>query len=234
MIRKICENIWIKDSHFKALGCKGSTRMTIVKSAQGLLIHSPVAINNAERDEINALGDVAHIVAPNLFHHMHFTDCAQMFPHATCWAPEGLAHKISNLPAHKILDATKPIIDNGELLQLEMNGHKINETLFFHAASATLITADFIYNYRAEQNTVEKLLFKLLNCYDKITVPFYHALSIADKSSFSSSLNAIYNLPVKRIIMSHGRIIESPDAALAFKSAWAKISKRLNKAKNHH
>lgn len=228
MIKNISQNIWVKESHFKALGCKGSTRMTLIKTTQGLLIHSPVNLDDAEINEINTIGKVTHIVAPNLFHHMYFAQCAEIFPDATCWAPQGLAQKTSYLPAHKILDATKPIFNKDELRQLEMNGHKLNETIFFHPASATLITADFIYNYRAEQHTAEKLFFRLLNCYDKVAVPFYHSMSITDKPIFSQSLTDIYNLPIKRIIMSHGRIIESPQAAEQFKSAWKKISNRLN------
>lgn len=222
MLQKIDHNLWVKDSYFKALGCKASTRMTIINSSKGLWVHSPVAITAAEIAEIKSIGEVFAIVAPNLFHHMHFAEFSSHFPQATCWAAQGLADKIANLPKHQILDDSKPIFIDSEISQLQMNGHKLNETLFFHTASSSLITADFIYNYQAEQYNAEKFLFWLLGCYGKAAVPFYHASSIVEKPKLLHNLNAISNLPIKRIIMSHGRIIEANDAAKIFAKAWHK------------
>lgn len=228
MMKQIDQNIWVKDSYFLALGCKGSTRMTIVKTEQGLLIHSPVELSDADIEQINTLGNVSHIVAPNLFHHMHFAACANAFPQATCWAAQGLQQKIDGLPTHKILDSSTPIFPADQLQQIEIGGHKLNETAFFHRASSTLITADFLYNYRAEQYKAEKLFFFLLGCYGRIAVPFYHFFSITNNQAFLHSLETIINLPIKRIIMSHGRIVENQYAADLFQTAWAKFLNRHN------
>lgn len=224
MLIKIDKNIWIKDSYFKSIGCKGSTRMTIVKTSDGLLIHSPVDLTIAEVQQINKLGDVCAIVAPNLFHYMQFAACAQHFQNATCWAAEGLADKVNNLPKHHVLDNQNPIFENDQVLQFQIQGHKLNETIFFHQASNTLITADFLYNYQAEQFRTEKLFFRLLGCYGKPAIPFYHSLSISNKAQFSKSLGELFKLDIKRIIMSHGRIIETPSATHILKSAWKKYT----------
>ncbi|MGL1921163.1 MAG: DUF4336 domain-containing protein [Hyphomicrobiales bacterium] len=229
MIRNIDKDLWVKESHFMALGCKGSTRMTILKTSQGLLIHSPVTLTNEDIEQINALGKVAHIVAPNLFHHIHFAKCATIFPDAKCWAAKGLGEKLENAPVHSQLAASQPIFDNDELVQIDILGHKLNETVFYHTASSTLITADFLYNYQSEQNTAEKLFFRALNCYGKPAVPFYHAMAVFNKRDFLISLKQISELPFTRVIMSHGRIIESDEAGNMFNSAWARTIHRLNR-----
>uniref|UniRef100_A0A2A4YV28 DUF4336 domain-containing protein n=1 Tax=OCS116 cluster bacterium TaxID=2030921 RepID=A0A2A4YV28_9PROT len=225
MIEKLDEYIWVKDSHFRALGCKGSIRMTIVKTSKGLLIYSPVLISFEEVEQINAIGEVFAIVAPNLFHHMYFVEFVLHFPNATCWVPEGLAEKVNHLPMHKNLDVQKPIFATNEVQQMEVNGHNLNETVFYHTASQTLITADFLYNYQAEQHWGEKIFFWLLGCYGKVAVPFYHALGILNKPLFSQSLSHIFKLPMRRVIMSHGRILNAENAEKLFEAAWAKILK---------
>lgn len=226
MIRKIDENLWVLDSHFVALGCKGSIRMTIVKTAQGLLLHSPVDLSPADIKDIDALGEVKHIIAPNLFHHMHFATCAKHFPSATCWTAQGLAEKVKNLPLHKILNASTPIFDSDDISQIEIYGHKLKETVFFHHATSTLITADFLYNYQAEQYWAEKIFFWLLLCYGRVAIPFYHYLAIEDTVSFNTSLLKILDLPTKRIIMSHGRIVEHANASYIFEAAWKRVLRR--------
>ena len=48
---------------------------------------------------IRALGPVAAIVAPNLYHHLHLRDAIAAFPDARVFVPEGLAEKIGAIPA---------------------------------------------------------------------------------------------------------------------------------------
>ncbi|MGH9806453.1 MAG: hypothetical protein ACRD9W_04205, partial [Terriglobia bacterium] len=47
-------------------------RMTVIRIASGqLMLHSPCQITPAIANEISALGQVAHIVAPGNFHHLN-------------------------------------------------------------------------------------------------------------------------------------------------------------------
>ena len=57
-IKKIDEGVWCLESYFLSLGCRGSLRMTILKTQSGLLLYSPVALNAEHVASIRALGKV--------------------------------------------------------------------------------------------------------------------------------------------------------------------------------
>lgn len=221
-LRKIDENIWVVDDSFVILGVKGSARMTIVRFGDGqLFIHSPTMIDDQLSDQIEALGAVAHIVAPNLFHHLFFMACAKRFPNAQCWAPKGLGEKLKGeLPDHQLLDDGNPVVSSGELEQIALKGHGIRETVFFHAPSKTLITADMIYHYQGDQYPSETLFFRLVAKFGELSLPFYHKFAAGDKSVFLAGIERAKAWPFERIIMSHGAIYEGIAAREKFAQAW--------------
>lgn len=104
-------------------------------------------------------------------------------------------------------------------------GHKLHETILFHRPSGTLITADLLYNYQSEQFRAEKIFFGLLGCYGSPTVAFYHRFAIKNKAAVSALINQVTTWPIRRIIMSHGRIIEGKDVTQQFTNAWRKFVK---------
>jgi hypothetical protein len=81
-LQKLDAGLWILNSHFRALGCKASIRMTVLETADGLLLHSPVALDGEDLASIRALGEVHAVIAPNLYHHFHFRPAALNFPTA--------------------------------------------------------------------------------------------------------------------------------------------------------
>ena len=81
-IKKIDDDVWCLESYFLSLGCRGSLRMTILKTQSGLLLYSPVTLNAENIAYIRALGTVKDIVAPNLFLHMYLRQCVAAFPDA--------------------------------------------------------------------------------------------------------------------------------------------------------
>lgn len=224
-MKKIDTDLWVWESYFTSIGCKGSTRMTIIRNKNELFIHSPIALKDTDYEFLKSLGNVKHVVAPNLMHHMYLRDFHAQFPDAQYWLPEGLEKKIGDFPSHKILDDNDPVLSTDFLLQCRFDGHKINETVFFHIPTSTLITADLLYNYRAEQYTAEKIFFWLIGSYGKPTVPFYHKYALKEKNAVTRFLGKVARWPAKRIIMSHGNIIENESAPEILRSAWMKFDK---------
>src|SRR3546814_2721760 len=68
------------------------TRMTVVRLAGGRLwVHSPIAPDTVLFEAIDALGDVAWLVAPNSLHYWYVTDWQRRYPVARTLAVPGLA-----------------------------------------------------------------------------------------------------------------------------------------------
>lgn len=224
-IKRIDEGVWCLESYFLSLGCRGSLRMTILKTQSGLLLYSPVALDDDIVASIRALGRVTHIVAPNLMHHMYLKQCVATFPEANCWIPEGLIEKIGSVDGTKIISPNTLFGNDRGIKTFTLTGHHIQETMIYHEPSRTLLTADLLYNYQAEQYPAEKLFFWMIGNYGRPNVAFYHRFSVKDKSSIQSMIDTITRWPINRIIMSHGRIVESADASTIFADAWKSFAK---------
>lgn len=68
--------------------------MTIVRLNSGaLLLHSPVRLTEDLGKELDALGQVKYVVAPNKFHHLHVGDYVRAYPGAEFYAASGLPEK---------------------------------------------------------------------------------------------------------------------------------------------
>src|SRR3954468_16452764 len=64
------DGIWICAAPVRFLGLRLTSTMTVLRlSDGGLLLTSPVAMTPERRLAVEALGRVAHLYAPNLFHH---------------------------------------------------------------------------------------------------------------------------------------------------------------------
>lgn len=216
--------LWCLDSHFVTWGCKGSLRMTVIATPKGLILYSPVALSEAHVAQIQtlgaAIGGVWAIIAPNLFHHFYLRACMAHFPAARVFVPDGLAAKIG--PIDGAEDMT--CFDAGdEVTSCTVSGHRLNETVLFHHPTGTLVTADLLYNYQAEHFTAEKLFFRLIGCYGQPAVAPYHRLAIRDAAEVRRALTVIRQWPVRRIIMSHGRILDSASAGEVFAAVWGRI-----------
>lgn len=217
---KLTNGVWILNSYFKAFGCKGSIRMTVLQTAESLLLHSPVRLGEPEVRAINRLGDVHAIIAPNLFHHKFLRDCASIFPSARLLMPEGLEAKIGPVPGAEVMGPGLRF--PSEIAHLTVDWHRyLKETLLFHRPSRTLVTADLLYNYHREQHLGERIFFRLIGCYGAPKVAFYHRFSIREKVAVREMVGWVESLQPRRIIMSHGRIVEGDDASALFARAWA-------------
>src|SRR5262245_17079418 len=83
----------------------GGVRMPLCSTVirlpdRSLLLYSPIAFDAALAAEVDALGDVAYIFAPNLLHHLHVGAAATRWPRARIYGAPGLAAKRPDLTFH--------------------------------------------------------------------------------------------------------------------------------------
>ena len=107
------------------------------------------------RSEVEALGPVAHLVAPNWIHYAYVQDWANLWPEARTWAAPGVAERAAKhgVPGdfEQTLRQEPPPDWAGEIDQMIVRGSDIHrEAVFFHCASRTLILTDLIENFERE------------------------------------------------------------------------------------
>ena len=77
MVREIADRLWVAERPLRFLGLEVGSRMTIARLDDGSLwLHSPVALDDDLRRQVEDLGIPRYAVAPNRFHHMALTDWA--------------------------------------------------------------------------------------------------------------------------------------------------------------
>lgn len=125
------------------------TRMVVVRLADGgLWVWSPVALTEELRRDVDALGPVRHLVAPNKLHHLFLRDWLETYPRAQAWGEPAVVTKRADVPFAGTLGDTPPAAWAGELDQAWFRGSVLlNEVAFFHRASATAIVADLAQTF---------------------------------------------------------------------------------------
>ena len=94
ILEQVGEDIWVVDGpEILFLGLTLGTRMTVVRLGEELWVHSPVSITNEMEAEIERLGKVRYIVAPNRYHHIFLPEWRSKFPEAGIFAAPGLTEK---------------------------------------------------------------------------------------------------------------------------------------------
>ncbi|MBB4839964.1 hypothetical protein HNP52_003056 [Sphingomonas kyeonggiensis] len=223
-LQQVATDIWCLDSHFRALGCKGSLRMSVVATSQGLVLYSPVSLTRAHIQQIDDLGYVSAIVAPSLYHHFFLRECAAIYRDAHVFVPQGLTDKIGPVAGAHVIDNESSFSAQGELEHFTFTGHALQETILYHPRSRTLITADLLYNYTADQFPAERAFFRMIGCYGP-KIAFYHRFSVKDKASVAELVRRVNSWQVERIVMSHGRILSDPRAGALFAAAWSRMAR---------
>ncbi len=94
-MKKLAQEIWIFDGDpVQFLGLPYTTRMTIVRlSDGGLWVHSPIQFSNSIREQINNLGQVKYLIAPNHLHHLFLSEWVSAYPSAEVYGTNEVIKK---------------------------------------------------------------------------------------------------------------------------------------------
>lgn len=128
------------------------TRMTVVRLANGdIWLHSPVRPSDELVASVSALGPVSHLVSPNLIHHISIGNWAERFPEARIWASPGVRERSKVRFTDDLGDVPPPEWAGCINQRIARGSRVLNEVVFFHGASRTLILADLIENFERER-----------------------------------------------------------------------------------
>ena len=225
MIKEFADNLWVaEDEKFTVGGLQIGSRMTIVRLINGdLFVHSPIALSRTIKDSIDSIGKPKFIIAPNTMHHLFFKQFYNECSDTELYIVPKLRKKLTDLPLAKDLVDWLDYPWNNEIKQHHVKGiPKLDEVVFFHPFSKTLILTDLAFYITSESPLVTRLFFRLNGAYEKFGPSriFKHFI-LKNKSEFKKSLDYILAWDFERINISHGKLIENDGKdifAKAFKS----------------
>lgn len=218
-LKEVDQNIWIVDGDLIQMDMKVfklpfQTRMTVVKLKDGKLwIHSPIAPNEDLFTELDALGRVAYLISPNKIHYAYIADWKKRYPHAQAWSSPGVEERAKNQKVKLVFDA--PLTDESpdfwsdEIDQLIFKGsYVIEEVVFFHKSTKTLIVTDLIENFEPEKiaSPIRRKIYRLA----RVTAPYgqtpidYRMTFLGKQSEAKLSFSRMLNWKPDKIILAHG------------------------------
>ena len=185
-------------------------RSTLLELAGGgLLMISPLAVDDALAARVDALGPVRHIVAPNTLHHLFLNDAAARWPEAHVHVPRGLPPKLAKqgrtLPRHALLPEGVP--NDVSVIAFE-GAPTLEEHVIFHAASRTLVVTDLVFHVQDPQGPLTGLILRTVGAHRRLAQSRALRLMIRDKSAAQRSLEQVLALDFTRLVMAHGVVVE--------------------------
>jgi hypothetical protein len=226
-LRQIDESLWVIDHPFKAAGIPVGTRTTLVRlSDGGLFLHSPGPLSVALAKQIDALGSVRCIIAPNMFHHLYVAENARAWQAATVHLAPGLATKRKDLSFNEELGDEPSPIWSADIDQVWVRGSKIvNEVVFLHRASRTLILTDLSFNFAHASQRSLRIFLKVMGAYGHFGPSRMMRFVYRDRALLRESVERILCWDFDRIVVSHGDLVEH-DGRRIFADAFEWLDER--------
>lgn len=158
----VAEDVWVVNGPLVRMAAMGMsmpfpTRMVVVRLPSGeLFLHSPTEIDDGLRAALDRLGTVRHLVSPNRIHYAHIASWKRAYPDAIAWASPGVRARAASQRMEVQFDrdlGDAPAPEWADVLdQLVFRGSKaLEEVVFFHRPSRTLLLADLIENFELDR-----------------------------------------------------------------------------------
>jgi hypothetical protein len=231
-LQAFSKNIWIVNGpDVRDFGVMFTTRMVIVRLTDGSLwINSPVPVPFDTLKCITALGPVKFIVAATPRHVWRLQGPHILFPDAQLWVPRTTLFtlKKSPLPLTGILTDIPYQGWAKDLDQIPFKGNPlIEEVLFFHKESRTVILDDLIQIHPLVKG---KFLRNALFKFEGVAFPYGGValdirLSFTHRNLARRSLEKLLSWDFDKLIIAHGVCIEK-DAKRLVERAFRWLSRR--------
>ena len=234
MLKPFAPDIWIADGSeiVATLGFRYPTRMSVVRLADGgLFVWSPVALSEGLRAEVDMLGEVRHLVAPNSLHYLFIPEWKRAFPTARVHAASGLREKRADIAVDTELGDAPNAAWAGEIDQVTMAGNRITtEIVFFHRRSGTVLFTDllqqmpegFYSGWRAFVARWDLMVSP------EPSVPRKFRIAFTDRRAARAALDRVLAWPIERVVMAHGTpVAEGGRECIAEAFGWLTSPTRL-------
>lgn len=231
LLMQFAEGVWVDTDPVHHLGLQLTATMAVLRLSNGeLLLYSPLSMTKKRRAAVSALGNVAHLYAPNLYHHRWVGEWSAAFPAARLHAPSGLAQKRPDLAIHRFHDtAPEPepafagIID-----ELGIRGFRLQESVLIYRPAQTLVVADLVHHIGRPQHRWTAFYAQTMGFYDRVALSrMLRWAAFSDRLAARRSLDELLQRPFERIILGHGSpLITRAKESLAAAYAWLPAAAR--------
>lgn len=208
-LTQLYQNIWTAESVQRFLGVDFGGRMTVIRLSSGdLFLHSPVKLNDELAAELEALGEVKYLIAPNKFHHLHITDYINKYLYAEVWGAPGVEKKRGDIKfAGEMNNEIAPLWDDEVEFVLFEGVPFINEVVFYHPKSKIVMFTDLVFDYSTDECLGIKIYGWIDGVYGKPDLSRLIKYMVRDREKARESVQRILSWDFDRATCTHRDII---------------------------
>lgn len=198
------DDLWVVRRPLSFLGMQLGARMTVVRTGDDLVLHSPVAPDDALRHALADLGRVRWVIGPNKLHHLYLGPW--MADGAAGWAGPGLRAKRADLAFAGTIAPDAP-------WAATLRPHALTcipfseESVFLHAPSRTLVVSDLVFNLGADAPWSTRALMWAGGGYPGVCCSILEKV-LMTRAAARADLQRILAWDFDRIVLAHGDVVE--------------------------
>ena len=221
-LRKLAEDLWGVEDLLPLPGTRFPVRSAVVRlRSGGLVIVSPLPGLAALKSELDALGPIQAFIGPCTLHHLGLEGAHEAWPAAALLARASLQGRRKDLPWTRTLTDAPDALWAGELEQEPVGGMPgIDETVFFHKASGTLLVADVCFHVLELEGFFARLFMRLNGAYGRFGPSRIARSMVKDRAALRRSVDRMLAWNPTRIVPCHGAVLET-GAKPALEQAFA-------------
>jgi len=222
-VTPFAEGIWLASEPVRILGMRLTGTMTVLRLGDGsLLVYSPITMTPERRAAVQAIGPVAHLYSPNLYHHLRIGEWAAAFPSARLHAPAGLLGKRPDLRIDRVHTAAPEPAFRDIVDELHIDGFRLEESVLVYRPAQTLLVADLVHNVGRPQDSWSKFYARSMGFYDRVALSrMIRWTAFSHRAAARRSLDDLLALPFDRLIVGHGSpLTEGAKEAVAAAFTW--------------
>ena len=227
MLTQIHPDLFVRSVPYRAMGFPIDRQLVVARLPGGKLwVQSPLPWTPELRAAVARLGEVRHVMAASRYHDECLKEFQAEYPAALFHAVPGLATLRPDLRF-----APEPLSDTphadwaGSISQHLVRGMpRINEVVFLHRPSRSLILSDLAFNFGHGSHWLLKLMMRLDGAWGRLSPTRFGKSQMKDRAAVRASIYTLLAWDFDRIIVGHGHNIETGGkdalrAAFAFLNA---------------
>jgi len=200
-LREVVPGVHVVEAPQRFGGLQVGTRMTVLDTGQGLLVHSPI---DQDPTSLQDLGEPRWVVAPNKLHHLYagrWLDAGLQG-----WAAPGLPDKRPDLSFDGVLDGS------GEPFGDAIGVHPLtcfpfaSEVVLHHRPSRTLVVTDLVFHFTPQDPWLTRAVMTLLLGYPGCCTTVLERVGF-HRPTARTEIGALLDLDFDTLVLAHGAVI---------------------------
>lgn len=219
-LEQLAENLWRVEGALPGMSLRRT--MVVVRRADGsLLLHSPIALDEARQRELETLGPIAVLVVPNAGHRLDAPAYKARYPNAVVFCPRGGRIKIAEVVA--VDGIYEDYADDGTIRFETLSGVAEAEGALIVQSKdgVSIVLNDVVMNMDTKKDVLGYLFTTLMGSAPGPRVSrLARLVYVKDQPALRKHLERLAATPnLQRLIVAHEKVSSGPAAADALRQA---------------